>query len=122
MDAGGIEIDDMDTYHPNSVTPSQRLVTDTRLPIRTRSRANVDMDDASLIHYTLTQLALKDGLKKFGQKAQDAIKTKLLQLHDQTVLDPVRADSLTKKTEGQSFETAHVFKAKTRQYFKRARV
>ena len=68
IDAGGIEIDDMDTYHPDSVTPSQRLVTDTRLPIRTRSRANADMADASLIHYALTQLTLKDGLNEFGKR------------------------------------------------------
>ena len=63
VDAGGIDIDDVDEYHPDSLNPSQRNVLRPQSPIGTRSRSRATVDDASLIQYALTQLTLKSGLK-----------------------------------------------------------
>ena len=86
IDAGEIEIEDANEYHPDSTTSLQCRVLMPRSPIRTRARAKAEMSDAALIHYALSQLTLKDGLKKFGKKGQEAVKKELLQLHYRTFL------------------------------------
>ena len=97
-----MDIEDVDEYHPDSLTPSQRDVLRPRSPIKTRSRSRPMVDDASLIHYALTQLSLKQGIKKFGDKGRDAVKKELRQLHDMTVFDPVDANTLTREQKNEA--------------------
>ena len=97
LDAGAMDIDDIDEYHPNRLTPSQAAVLQPRSPIRTRSKTRVAVDDAALIHYALTQLTLKQGLKKFGKDGESAVTKEIQQLHDREVFHPVHADTLTEE-------------------------
>ena len=95
MDAGEVDIDDEDEYHPYSLTPSQTKLLQPRSHIGTRIRSRATVDDAALIHCTLTQLTLKKELKQFDDEAHPAITKDLLQLHERKVVNPVHAHSLT---------------------------
>ena len=59
LDAREIYIDDVDEYHPDSLTPSHRNLLRSRTPIRARCRSKSTVDDVALIHCALTQLTLK---------------------------------------------------------------
>ena len=58
-DAGELEIEDIDEFHPDTITPAQVEVLQPRSPIRTRSHARTTVDDNVLIHYALTQMTMR---------------------------------------------------------------
>eukprot|EP00957_Ditylum_brightwellii_P156894 11940809-Ditylum_brightwellii.AAC.1 len=51
-----------------------------------------DMDD--IIHFVLIQYSLKQGLKKFQQAGEDAVKKEFLQLHNKETFKPIAPDKL----------------------------
>ena len=112
IDAGGVEIDDIDEYHPDTLTPSQASVVRPRSPIRTRSWSKQSVDDATLIHYALTQLTLKEGLKRFGEKGEAAVTKEIKQLHDRDVFTPVHRNTLTDKQKREALKLLMCLKEK----------
>ena len=70
IDAEGIEIANVDKYHPDTLTPAQQLAHGNRSPIMTRSRTRQmpEPESAHLIHYAMPQVSMKMGIKKWGEK------------------------------------------------------
>ena len=52
---------------------------------------------ATIIHYALTHLTMKCGLKKFKQKGKKAVIAELEQLHRRDEFWPVKTDNLSEK-------------------------
>ena len=102
------EIDDIDVYHPDSLTPAQQQVLRRGSPVQTRSRSRAIVDEATLIHYALTQMTLRQGIKKHGERAKDAMQVELKQLHERNVLCPVEANTLTEEHKKRCDEATYV--------------
>ena len=64
VDSGALEIDDIDKYHPDTLSPSQQRVHGNHSPIMTRSRTRDASESAHLIHYAMEQVSMKAGIKK----------------------------------------------------------
>ena len=70
-----------------------------RIRARTRRLGN-QLDEAtanSLVHFSLTQISMKAGIKKHGERAKESIKTKLTQLHDMHTYKTLKSHSLTRQ-------------------------
>ena len=83
-----------------------------RSPICTRSKLRQIVDDATLIHYALTQLTLKQGLKKFGKEGEKAVVKEINQLHDREMFYPVHADTLSDEQKQESLKLLMFLKEK----------
>jgi Reverse transcriptase (RNA-dependent DNA polymerase) len=51
--------------------------------------------EAAVLGFIFTLVSMKKGLKLYGDRGEAAVEEKLQQLHDQKVMEPVAADSLT---------------------------
>ena len=111
-DEGELEIDDVDEYHPESVTPTQRQVLQSRSPIQTRIRTQELADEAVLIHFAMTKMSLKQGIKRYRDRATDAVGTELNQLHDMSIFRPVDAGSLTEQQKQEALRLLMFIKEK----------
>jgi Reverse transcriptase (RNA-dependent DNA polymerase) len=54
-----------------------------------------DAAEAAVLGFIFTQVSMKKVLKVYGDKGEAAVEEELQQLHDQKVMEPVAADSLT---------------------------
>eukprot|EP00957_Ditylum_brightwellii_P100990 7697351-Ditylum_brightwellii.AAC.1 len=57
------------------------------------SQGNFD----DVVHFALTQYSLKQGLKKFKQKGEDAVKEEFLQLNQKETFKPIAPNILAKE-------------------------
>ena len=83
--------DDDSDFDPNSMTPAEQRVY-RRSPINTRSKGK---HDDLLIHYAMTQISMKKGLKLYGEKAKTSVANELKQLHTMESFEPVDKRQLT---------------------------
>eukprot|EP00957_Ditylum_brightwellii_P165135 12573115-Ditylum_brightwellii.AAC.1 len=101
-DEGEIKIDDSEAYKPinPNINSTERRVYNLRS--RKKYKTNHDgeyemdrddMDDITC--FALTQYSLKQGLKKFQQAGEDAVKEEFLQLHNKETFKPIAPDELT---------------------------
>jgi hypothetical protein len=51
---------------------------------------------ASLEHYAMTQYSIKKGLEVFGDAGKEAVLSEMKQLHDMGVVEPKKANMLTR--------------------------
>ena len=114
IDAGAVEIDDIDEYHPGTLTPGQQLAHGNRSPILTRSRARQQpkAESTHLIHYAMAQVSMKAGIKKWGQKAKDGVQKELNQFHYMSVFHSVMADTLSEKQKNEAVKMLMFLKEK----------
>ena len=49
-----------------------------------------------VVHYTMNQLSMKAGLKRWGNKGKQAVSKELLQLHMQDTFRPINSKTLSK--------------------------
>ena len=61
-----------------------------------------------VLHYTMTQLSMKAGLKRWGNKGKKAVLKELLQLHMQDTFRPINSKTLS-KTEYDKVLEPHLF-------------
>ena len=61
-----------------------------------------------VVHYTMTQISMKAGLKRWGNKGKQAISKELLQFHMQDTFRPINSKTLS-KTEYDKVLESHLF-------------
>ena len=57
------------------------------------SEQDTELND--LVSIVITQLSIKQGIKRFGIEGEDAVQTEMKQRHDRAVLKPVVASQLS---------------------------
>ena len=60
------------------------------------------------MHYVMTQMSMKAGMKHFGERGEKGVSSELKQLHLRETFDPVDPKSLTKEEYDQTLES-HLF-------------
>ena len=61
-----------------------------------------------VFHYTMTQLSMKAGLKRWGNKGKQAVSKELLQLHMRDTFRPIDPKTLSKNEYDKVLES-HMF-------------
>ena len=111
-DAGELEIEDIDEFRPDTITPAQAEVLQPRSPIRTHSHARTIVDDNVLIHYALTQMTMRQGINKHGEAGKDKMVAELTQLHDREVFCPVNKADLSEEQKQEAMRLLMFLKEK----------
>jgi hypothetical protein len=77
-----------------------------RRPSEEHRRAMQPQDDshlhASLEHYAMTQYSIKKGSEVFGDAGKEAVLSEMKQLHDMGVVEPKKANMLTREEKSKS--------------------
>ena len=65
--------------------------------MRQKSKRDADFAYNFAVHYCMTQLSLKQGIRAWGDDAINAVKKEVQQMHDKKVYKPVKVGTLTRQ-------------------------
>ena len=108
MDDGAIEIKEDDVSHPTSLTPSVQRV----YGLRPHKKRHYSYVHQALTHIILTQYSLKQGLAKFQERGEEAVRKELQQLHDKGTFIPISKEELTQEQRNHSIGSLMLLKEK----------
>ena len=80
-----------DTISPESQTP---LVQST-FGLKPHQKRDCSFCDAHVIHHVMTQVSLKQGLKKWPKESDAVVNKEMSQMHEKSVFEPTHGDNVT---------------------------
>ena len=86
------KVDEMDG-NPDLLSPS----TQSTFGMNNQQAQDHCFSYSNTVHYAMTQLSLRQGLREWKELAVEAVTSELQQMHDKNVYAPVMANDLTRQ-------------------------
>jgi hypothetical protein len=83
-----------------------------RHDLRPRRKPTDKYNTATLEHFAMTQYSVKKGLRLFGEAGKEAVYSEMLQLHEMDVVEPKKANMLTREEKSKALNYLMFLKQK----------